>query len=121
MKRMLSDWLAGYIEYTKNTEPPLSYHIWVGISTIAAALERKVYMKWGHSDIYPNQYIVLIGPSGQSRKGEAVNLARNFIDHIGVNVGAQKVDAYSCNAINPLMFRLISPLRSTVIPISHVA
>ena len=89
MKRMLSDWLAGYIEYTKNTEPPLSYHIWVGISTIAAALERKVYMKWGHSDIYPNQYIVLIGPSGQSRKGEAVNLARNFIDHIGVNVGAQ--------------------------------
>ena len=89
MARMLDDWLTGYLEYTKNTEPPLAYHIWVAISTLSAALERRCYMKWGLSRVYPNQYIVLIGPSGQSRKGEAVNLARPFVDHIGLNIGSQ--------------------------------
>ena len=90
-ERKLEDWLAGYLDYTKNTEPPLAFHIWVAISTISAALERRCYMRWGHSQIFPNQYIVLIGPSGQSRKGEAINLARPFIDHIGIVTGSQSI------------------------------
>lgn len=79
MSRKLPDWLNAYIEYTRETEPPLSYHIWVGISILAGALERRCVFPWGHSKIYPNLYVVLIGPSGQSRKGEAINIGKSFM------------------------------------------
>lgn len=51
---------------------------------MAAALQRKVYLKWGHSTIYPNQYIILVGPSGQSRKGEAINISRSMVESIKI-------------------------------------
>lgn len=39
-------------------------------------------MYWQPRMIYPNQYIVLIGPSGRSRKGEAINLGLDIIRHV---------------------------------------
>ena len=92
MSRSLDDWMAGYIKFTKDTEPPIAYHTWVGISLIAAALERRVSLEWGHSSvIYPNQYIVLIGPSGQSRKGEAINIGRRLIEMTGQRLVSQSI------------------------------
>lgn len=82
--RQLNDWLTSYLKYTEQSESPVSFHHWAGVSTIAAALQRKVYLKWGHSTIYPNQYIVLVGPSGQSRKGEAINIARGMAESIKI-------------------------------------
>jgi hypothetical protein len=83
-QRRLNDWLSSHIEYTDNSESPIAYHTWSGISCIAAALQRKVYVKWGHSTFYPNHYIILVGPSGQSRKGEPVMIARDIVE--GINV-----------------------------------
>ncbi len=45
MARQLDDWLSSYLDYTENTEPPKSYNTWVAISTIAAVLKRKCYIK----------------------------------------------------------------------------
>lgn len=83
-KRQLNDWLTSYLKYTEQSESPVSFHHWAGVSAIAAALQRKVYLKWGHSTIYPNQYIVLVGPSGASRKGEAINIARGMAESIKI-------------------------------------
>ncbi len=91
MARKLADWLSGYIEYAENTECPLSYHVWTGLSVIGGALERKVYMQWGHSTIYPNMYIVLVGPAGASRKGEALNVGRPFLSAINCKVASQRI------------------------------
>lgn len=79
MSRKLNDWLNGYLKYTENSEPPQSYHIWCGLGTLAAAAQRKVYMRWGRQTIYPNLYIVLIGPSGKGKKGTALDHCRPFI------------------------------------------
>ncbi len=78
MARVLDDWIGHYREFTEQTEPPESYHIWTAISVIAGALERKVYMNWGHSRIYPNMYIVLVGPSGRTRKGVALDIGSSI-------------------------------------------
>lgn len=86
--RLLDDWVNSYIEYTEHTEPPISYHTWMAISVIAGALQRKCVFKWGHSNIYPNQYIILVGPSGQSRKGEAITIARHFVDYLNLPIAA---------------------------------
>ena len=80
MARELADWLDSYIKYTDNTESPLSYHTWCGLSVIAGALQRRVYLQWGLAEtIYPNLYIVLIGPSGRTRKGTAIGIAKDML------------------------------------------
>ena len=88
MARELENWLDSYLEYVDNTESPLAFHTWCGVSTIAGALQRKVYLKWGIGQvIYPNMYIVLIGPSGRTRKGVAIGIAKDFLKRVpGVTV-----------------------------------
>jgi hypothetical protein len=47
-----------------------------------------VYLNWGLGrTIYPNLYVVLIGPSGRTRKGVAIGVAKDFLKSIpGVTV-----------------------------------
>jgi len=72
LKRKLSDWLNAFMEYTENSEPPVLFRKWVGISCIAAALMRKVRIDWGTAlTWYPNLYVVLVGPSATG-KGTAM-------------------------------------------------
>lgn len=83
MSRELADWLESYLEYTDNSESPISYHTWCGLSVIAGALQRKIYLKWGLGQvIYPNLYVVLIGPSGRTRKGVAIGIAKEFLKSV---------------------------------------
>lgn len=84
MARRLKDWLDAYLEFCKDSEPPQSYHVWAGMSTIAGALQRRVYMRWGRSTIYPNLYVILVGPSGRAKKGTALEFAKPFLHHIRI-------------------------------------
>jgi hypothetical protein len=87
MARELSNWLDSYLEYVENTESPKSFHTWCGLSTIAGALQRKIYLKWFPQVIYPNMYVVLIGPSGRTRKGVAIGIAKDFLKSVpGITV-----------------------------------
>jgi hypothetical protein len=88
--RALPDLIDGYIEFSKNTESPSNYHLWSAISVISGTMQRKTWLKWGHTDIYPNQYIILVGPSG-NRKGEPLIIARNFLREIGVHLISEAI------------------------------
>jgi hypothetical protein len=46
---------------------------------VAGALQRKVYLEWGFETIYPNLFVVLIGPSGKARKGVALGIAKSLL------------------------------------------
>lgn len=83
-KRELTDWVTGYINYTKHTEPKKSFHNWMAIGCISSALQRKVKLLWGHEVIYPNMFIILVGPSGRARKGVAMSIAQNLLRDSGV-------------------------------------
>lgn len=83
-KRRLPDWITGFQEYMKWSESPLSFHLWGAVSAIASAMQRKCYIRWGYNTLYPNQFVVLVGPSGQSRKGDAINQARWFVERLKV-------------------------------------
>jgi hypothetical protein len=83
MARELKDWLESYLDYTENSESPISYHTWCGLSVIAGALQRKVYLRWGLGRvIYPNVYAVLVGASGRTRKGVALGIAKEFLKNL---------------------------------------
>lgn len=81
MERKFPDFLSAYLKYSAKTEPPQSYHIWTCLSVIGAALQRKVYLRWGFKTLYPNIYVVLIGPSG-CRKGTAMNIGKDLLQEI---------------------------------------
>src|SRR5258706_8486709 len=78
--RELEDWLESYLEYTDSSEPPTTFHIWCALATIAGALQRRVYLQQGlERTIYPNLYVILIGPSGRTRKGVALGIAKELL------------------------------------------
>lgn len=91
MPRLLNDWISSYLDFTKDTEPPISYHTWAAVSVIASTLQRRCFLQWGHHPIFPNMYIAIIGPSGQTRKGETLSLARPFLEHVGIPIVANRV------------------------------
>ena len=89
MNRRVHNWIDGFLDYTDNTEPRVSYRKWVAISTIASVLQRKCYLKWGRETFYPNMYIVLVGPPA-ARKGTAMREGKQFLNAIGVEVSADE-------------------------------
>lgn len=92
MGRVLQDWLTTYLEYTRNSEPPKSYHLWTGISVVAAALQRKVYIPWNMGQLYPNLFVVLVGPSGRCRKGTAMRFGQDLVRQVPtIKLVAQRI------------------------------
>lgn len=73
------NWLETYDLYTSKLESPSIYHFWTGVSTIASALERKVWTPLMFDKIYPNMYIILVGPAGRCRKGSAMAMGTRLL------------------------------------------
>lgn len=89
--RKLDDWIESFMKYTENTEPPDLYRRWTAISSIAAALKRKCYLQWGlMGNIYPNMYIVLVGPSG-ARKTTAMKNGAEFLEAARIKFASDSV------------------------------
>jgi len=75
MPRLLKkSWLDSFLEYTDESTAPLEWLRWAGISAISTSLKRNSYIWWHRIQLYPNQYIILIGPPGIG-KGDAVGFA----------------------------------------------
>ena len=71
-----------YFSYVGETECPRIFHRWTAISCVAALLGRSVNIPFGHSNIYPNLYIMLMGPPG-TRKSTAIKIGQKLISQIG--------------------------------------
>lgn len=71
-----------YLQMVETSEPPLLYHRWCFISAISAAIGRNIWLPFGEDNIYPNQFINLIGPPG-SRKSSAINVATKMLRESG--------------------------------------
>ena len=74
----MASWIS---EYTSTIDPvseaPLQYNLWGAISVLGSVLKKNIYIKYRTFTIYPNQYIVFVGPPGVG-KGEAIHPAHNL-------------------------------------------
>lgn len=84
-RRNYKDWIDAYVQYVSETEPPESYKYWMGLTAISAALQRKCCLPWGLDIIYPNIYVILVGPPG-ARKGTAMKPAGELIEKAGIHL-----------------------------------
>lgn len=80
----LRDYYDEYFEYAGagTTEPPIIFHRWAGISILGTLLGRQIYLPFGHGQIFPNQYIMLMGPAG-CRKSTAIGIASKLLKQTG--------------------------------------
>lgn len=95
MARKNKDWLKALYNYVEDTEAPRDYWLWSGIFTIAATLQRRVWIQYGLENIYPNIYVLVVAPPGE-RKGAPPTLAKKFLEKIEIPVS---VDSSSKRAI----------------------
>lgn len=85
--RHFNNWVIEYTKYTKETEPPVHYHVWTGIFVIASALQRKCWLQFGRRRLFPNLYVIFVSPPGKCRKGAAITLGVDLLKKVtGVTV-----------------------------------
>lgn len=85
MARKFPSWLQALSLYAEETEAPRQFWTWAGISTIASALQRKVWLPFGFEKLYPNLYIILVGPPA-SRKAAPIKFSRNILREIEIPI-----------------------------------
>lgn len=78
------DYVSAYMDYAGvgTSEPPAVFHRWTAISIIGALLGRQAYFPFGHSNIYPNQYIMFMGDPG-TRKSTAISIGKKLLSTAG--------------------------------------
>lgn len=74
--------MQSYLQYVKNTEPPVIFHRWSLLTAVGALLERNVFYGQDYFTHYPNLYVMLLGESG-TRKSTAINLAKKTLAATG--------------------------------------
>jgi hypothetical protein len=93
---MSNDFFDRYFQYIGKSESPMIYHRWTALSIIGALLGRQAWLPFGNSEIYPNQYIMLMGSAG-ARKGTAINPGRKLLRLAGY-------DTFAADAVSKEMF-----------------
>lgn len=78
LDKLDNPFLKLYLEYVEETESPRIMHLWSILSGISACLGRRLWFPFGTGSIFPNTYVLLVGPPGV-RKSTAINIASNLV------------------------------------------
>ena len=90
--RKLPNWLTAYAEHTAISEAPATFHFWTGVSVIAGALRRRVWIEQKIFQWTPNFYIVLVAPPGVATKSTAMKIGHRLLKQVpGVKFGPQSL------------------------------
>lgn len=74
--------MDSYLDLVDHTEAPTLFHRWCFISVVSALLHRRTRIQMATGNVFPNQFVVLIGPPG-ARKSTAINMASELIRKAG--------------------------------------
>ena len=92
MSRKLADWLESYITYTSGTEAPKILHFYAGVSAIAGAPRRKVWIDMKRYQWYPSFYIVFVADPGIVAKSSTADLSMELLKAVpGIKFGPDAV------------------------------
>lgn len=82
-----TDFFHRYLHLTSGTEVPATFNRWSAIGMVGAWLGRQVYVKFGSSKLYGNQYIKLMGSPG-TKKSTAIKGAKRLLKEAGYDTFA---------------------------------
>lgn len=97
MARLLDkSWVDAYCDHLNNTEVPMNWAFWAAMSVIGSSVKRNVYLWYQNIQIFPNQYIILVGPPGIG-KGQAIIPATlmakevNLVNYLSDKITPEKI------------------------------
>lgn len=91
-ERRLTDWLASFAQYAKFGEAPNNTLFWTGVSTVAGALRRRVWIDMGYFKWVPNFYVILVAKPGIISKSTTANIGMNLLRKVpGITWGPEVV------------------------------
>jgi len=93
MSRNFPDWLTAYVDYASiPSEAPPHMHFWSGVSAVAGALRRRVWIDMKHFKWHCNHYIIIVAPPGIVQKSTTSAIAMDVLRKVpGVNFGPDVV------------------------------
>ncbi|RLG79563.1 MAG: hypothetical protein DRO13_05740 [Thermoprotei archaeon] len=77
-------WLSKYIDYCSFSPSPISFHFFSGVAALSAVVRRNVWLEFGQDRLFPNVYVVLLGPTGRVFKSTAIRIAESFVEALDV-------------------------------------
>lgn len=81
--RHYTDWLETYLSVAiEGSEAPIMAHFWTGVSTIAGAIRRRVWIDQGRFEWTPNFFIVLTSPPGVIHKSTTINIGYEMLKEV---------------------------------------
>lgn len=80
--RIHKHWLHSYVAHNEDSESPPYIHFWTGVSTIAGALRRRVWLPQGRFDWTPNFYILFVAPAGIVGKSTAIDTGLQLLEQV---------------------------------------
>jgi hypothetical protein len=106
--RRLNNWVDSYLEYTEGLPSPLLFRKWAAIFFVAAAIERKVWVRTMGSNLYPGLYVVLVGSPGIG-KGQAIYQGEQLLREVPeLHIGPSDMTAASMiDALNESTRRIL--------------
>jgi hypothetical protein len=86
------DWIQAYVDYASFSEAPKRMHFWTGVSAIAGALRRRVWIDMAYFKWYPNHYVIFVAPPGIVSKSTTVAIGMDLLRKVpGINFGPDVV------------------------------
>lgn len=112
--RRLGSWIESFCEYTDILSSPLLFRKWAAITTVSQVLERRVWVRSKGSDLFPNLYVILVGPPGVG-KSAALSQSEKLIRQVPeIHVAASSVSAASL--IDSLAETTVKKVRPAAVP-----
>lgn len=73
--------ITDMIYYTRGVEVPTLFCMWSTILILAATIKREAWMDLNIiGKVYPNFYVILIGPAGVAKKNTALDIGKKIFD-----------------------------------------
>lgn len=92
MSRNFKDWLSAFCDYAGYGEAPRRMYHWVGVSAIAGALRRKVWLDMTYFRWYPNFYVIIVAPPGIVSKSTTAGIGMELLRQLpGIRFGPDVV------------------------------
>lgn len=88
----MADWLADFVKHTSYGETPPRIMYWIGVCTIAGALQRKVWIEEDGFQWTPNFYLIIVAKPGVIKKSTSIGRGIELLKHVeDVDFGPQIV------------------------------
>lgn len=92
MARNYEDWLTAFCDYASYGEAPRKMYFWVGVSAVAGALRRRVWIDQTYFRWHPNFYIILVAPPGIVSKSTTASIGMSLLRDVpGIKFGPDVV------------------------------